>query len=215
MMDWMAPESLRKEREKKKKKKKIQAEVVKQEEAGARVDGTSDWSSLSLDDWPNLWHIEMDVDAAVAAGEVDLANAVDLSESEEEEELEDLIDDFALQTDLTEVCLVLPHFAMPIEGLPHYRKPIFVKNAFTSSSSPNHSQRSSHHPARQPHHQPRCARTKRARKRCRLLRIPNRQPRRPLWAQRLPIARPPRQRRPSSAGWTGSSAILRSTKAAR
>jgi hypothetical protein len=36
---------------------------------------------------------------------VDLANALDLSESEEEEELEDLIEDFALQADLEQVCL--------------------------------------------------------------------------------------------------------------
>jgi DNA-directed RNA polymerase III subunit RPC4 len=36
---------------------------------------------------------------------VDLANALDLSESEEEEELEDLIEDFALQADLEQVRL--------------------------------------------------------------------------------------------------------------
>jgi hypothetical protein len=35
------------------------------------------------------------MEEAAASGEVDLANAIDLSESEEEEELEDLIDDFA------------------------------------------------------------------------------------------------------------------------
>lgn len=37
---------------------------------------------------------------------VNLANAVDLSESEEEEELEDIIDDFALANDMEEVCAV-------------------------------------------------------------------------------------------------------------
>lgn len=36
---------------------------------------------------------------------MDLANALDLSESEEEEELEDLIEDFALQADLEQVRL--------------------------------------------------------------------------------------------------------------
>lgn len=46
----------------------------------------------------------MDIDEAAAAGEVDLANALDLSESEEEEELEDLIEDFALQADQEQVC---------------------------------------------------------------------------------------------------------------
>lgn len=48
----------------------------------------------------------MDIDEAAAAGEVDLANALDLSESEEEEELEDLIEDFALQADMAQVCMV-------------------------------------------------------------------------------------------------------------
>jgi DNA-directed RNA polymerase III subunit RPC4 len=37
--------------------------------------------------------------------EVDLANALDLSESEEEEELEDLIDDFALQGEADQVII--------------------------------------------------------------------------------------------------------------
>lgn len=46
----------------------------------------------------------MDVEAAAAAGEVDLTNALDLSESEEEEELEDLIEDFALRAEIGEVC---------------------------------------------------------------------------------------------------------------
>ncbi|EPQ56451.1 hypothetical protein GLOTRDRAFT_59707 [Gloeophyllum trabeum ATCC 11539] len=62
-MDWMAPESLRKEKDDAKKKKK----QAKETEA--------------------------------AAAEVDLANAVDLSESEEEEELEDIIEDFALEAE--------------------------------------------------------------------------------------------------------------------
>jgi DNA-directed RNA polymerase III subunit RPC4 len=38
----------------------------------------------------------MDMDEAV---EVDLANALDLSESEEEDELENLIEDFSLKAD--------------------------------------------------------------------------------------------------------------------
>lgn len=37
--------------------------------------------------------------------EVDLANALDLSESEEEEELEDLIDDFAVQGEADQVII--------------------------------------------------------------------------------------------------------------
>ncbi|KAF7294461.1 hypothetical protein MKEN_01438600 [Mycena kentingensis (nom. inval.)] len=67
-MDWMAPESLRRERRSAKKKKK---HLAKKEEDG------------------------MDVAADAAATEVDAANALDLSESEEEEEYEDLIEHFA------------------------------------------------------------------------------------------------------------------------
>lgn len=37
------------------------------------------------------------------SGEVDLANALDLSESEDEEEMEDLIDDFAAGGDIDDV----------------------------------------------------------------------------------------------------------------
>jgi hypothetical protein len=48
------------------------------------------------------------MEEAAASGEVDLANALDLSESEEEEELEDLIDDFALQAEADQV--IIPNF---------------------------------------------------------------------------------------------------------
>ncbi|KAF7308715.1 hypothetical protein HMN09_00721200 [Mycena chlorophos] len=65
-MDWMAPESLRRERRSVNKKK------VKKEEP-------------------------TDVTVDTAAAEVDAANALDLSESEEEEEYEDLIEHFAQQ----------------------------------------------------------------------------------------------------------------------
>lgn len=75
-MDWMAPDSLRRDRQNAKKKKKKEVVTVKKEEGEEKV-------------------IAMDVDTAAAAGEVDLANAVDLSDNEDEEELEDLIDDFA------------------------------------------------------------------------------------------------------------------------
>jgi DNA-directed RNA polymerase III subunit RPC4 len=40
----------------------------------------------------------MDMDETVV-GEVDLVNALDLSESEEEDELENLIEDFSLKAD--------------------------------------------------------------------------------------------------------------------
>ena len=81
----------------------------------------------------------MDVEQATAAGEVNLANALDLSESEEEEELEDLIEDFALQADLDQVRLShelymsINHFA---------RIQVSDKKDCTSSSSQHHSQHS-------------------------------------------------------------------------
>lgn len=51
----------------------------------------------------------MDVDTPPAAVEVDLANALDLSESEEEEEMEDLVEDFARATTSDDV---FRHFLM-------------------------------------------------------------------------------------------------------
>ncbi|KAG6864643.1 hypothetical protein C0991_008124 [Blastosporella zonata] len=64
-MDWMAPESLQKEKQRKK---------VKKEEAPRNGGG--------------------------GAAEVDLANALDLSDSDEEEELEDIIEHFAANADV-------------------------------------------------------------------------------------------------------------------
>ncbi|OCH93642.1 hypothetical protein OBBRIDRAFT_885313 [Obba rivulosa] len=89
-MDWMAPESLRKEKEGKKKKKVVK---VKEEERPEPV----------LDRKGKGVAVEeaMDVDEP-RAEEVNLANAVDLSESEEEEELEDIIDDFSLANETEE-----------------------------------------------------------------------------------------------------------------
>ncbi|KAJ8694779.1 hypothetical protein PTI98_007429 [Pleurotus ostreatus] len=74
-MDWMAPESLRRFKAATKKKH------VKQEED---IKGKGKAKETA-----------MDVDTPPMAAEVDLANALDLSESEEEEEMEDLVEDFA------------------------------------------------------------------------------------------------------------------------
>ncbi|KAJ7695186.1 RNA polymerase III RPC4-domain-containing protein [Mycena rosella] len=74
-MDWMAPESLKKERRHAKRK-------VKKEEP-----------------------VDTELQPATAAAEdveVDAANALDLSESEEEEEFEDLIEHFAQQETISE-----------------------------------------------------------------------------------------------------------------
>ncbi|GJE90981.1 RNA polymerase III RPC4-domain-containing protein [Phanerochaete sordida] len=73
-MDWMAPESLRKEKKPSKKKK------VKAEEADKK---------------DKTLAIEEGVAEPEAETGVNLANAVDLSESEDEEEMEDIMDDFA------------------------------------------------------------------------------------------------------------------------
>lgn len=47
----------------------------------------------------------IDVEKAAEAGEVNLANALDLSESEEEEEMEDLVEDFAMRAEMEQVCI--------------------------------------------------------------------------------------------------------------
>ncbi|KAJ8461970.1 hypothetical protein ONZ51_g11198 [Trametes cubensis] len=83
-MDWMAPESLMKERETGKKKKGTKVKKEKEEESKGKGVASGD---------------AMDVDRSQPPEEeqVNMANTVDLSESEEEEELEeleDIIDDF-------------------------------------------------------------------------------------------------------------------------
>ena len=78
----------------------------------------------------------MDIEEAAATGEVDLANALDLSDSEEEEELEDLIEDFALQADLEQVCISINSVCHSLITLPRTR--VFDKKNFTSSSSQTH-----------------------------------------------------------------------------
>ncbi|KIJ55322.1 hypothetical protein M422DRAFT_63435 [Sphaerobolus stellatus SS14] len=78
-MDWMAPESLRREKENTKKSKK-KLDALKKDVKGKAKD-------------------QDDTEAEVVEAEVqkNLANALDLSDSEEEEEMEDLIEDFAQQ----------------------------------------------------------------------------------------------------------------------
>ncbi|KAI0629296.1 RNA polymerase III RPC4-domain-containing protein [Trametes polyzona] len=87
-MDWMAPESLRKERETGKKKG---PKVKKEEKAEGKgkVGVASDAMDIDRQETPE-------------EEQVNMANAVDLSESEDEEELEDIIDDFALTQNATE-----------------------------------------------------------------------------------------------------------------
>ncbi|KAF9245249.1 RNA polymerase III RPC4-domain-containing protein [Melanogaster broomeanus] len=76
-MDWMAPETLRRERRDRKKKKSVKIESEETAlPSASEIKGTDQ--------------------------QVDQSNALDLSESEEEEDVEDLIDDFAIQADIGE-----------------------------------------------------------------------------------------------------------------
>ncbi|KAF8552395.1 hypothetical protein OG21DRAFT_1511500 [Imleria badia] len=77
-LDWMAPETLQRERRDRGKRKGVKIDI---EELPL--------PSGSKDQGPS-------------AENVDPSNALDLSESEEEEDLEDLVEDFAFQTDMAE-----------------------------------------------------------------------------------------------------------------
>jgi DNA-directed RNA polymerase III subunit RPC4 len=92
-MDWMAPESLRRERNEGKKLKRKKAET-KAHEVGKekRTFCDHNFEQLSL----NSVEDGSEPEAVEPVVEKNLANALDLSESEEEEEMEDLIEDFAM-----------------------------------------------------------------------------------------------------------------------
>ncbi|KAI0048097.1 hypothetical protein FA95DRAFT_1540308, partial [Auriscalpium vulgare] len=81
-MDWMAPESLKREKEGGKKKK------LKLEEEARAEKGKAKLEPIDVDGVTPTPPVEDGAD-------VNLANALDLSDSEDEEEMEDLIDDFA------------------------------------------------------------------------------------------------------------------------
>ncbi|KAI8996571.1 RNA polymerase III RPC4-domain-containing protein [Trametes punicea] len=107
-MDWMAPEALRKERDLGKKKKGPKVKKDAKEEVKDKSLVTAGGA--------------MDVDQQETPEEeqVNMANAVDLSESEDEEELEDIIDDFAQtqlqadeETDVRQECLYFFQFPHP------------------------------------------------------------------------------------------------------
>ncbi|TFL02006.1 RNA polymerase III RPC4-domain-containing protein [Pterulicium gracile] len=121
--DWMAPESLRRE-----KKKRIKAKKIKVKEDPAN-------SEKPLD---SLAEVEVDVDAAVASGELDLANAIDLSEEEEEEEMEDIIDDFSqnafdMATDIRQEKIYLFQFPSPF---PAFTSPSVEASADVEPTEP-------------------------------------------------------------------------------
>ncbi|KAI0272483.1 RNA polymerase III RPC4-domain-containing protein [Gloeopeniophorella convolvens] len=84
-MDWMAPESLRWEGKRERKKKKAAKVKKEEEDEPALGKGKAKEEPMVIDGTPD----------AEDGADVDLANALDLSESEEEEEMEDIIEDFA------------------------------------------------------------------------------------------------------------------------
>ncbi|KAF8269850.1 RNA polymerase III RPC4-domain-containing protein [Lactarius quietus] len=84
-MDWMAPESLKWESSRERSKKRV-AKAKKQEEEDEQA-----LSKGKVKQGP----IATEGPPADDLGDINLANALDLSESEEEEVMEDIIDDFA------------------------------------------------------------------------------------------------------------------------
>jgi DNA-directed RNA polymerase III subunit RPC4 len=104
MMDWMAPENLKWETHERTKKKV--AKVKREEEGPAPSKGKgvqllqSGLYTRSVEFYLDTKAKEdlMEIEGSPAAGDaadINLANALDLSESEEEEKKEDIIDDFS------------------------------------------------------------------------------------------------------------------------
>lgn len=101
-MDWMAPESLKSESARERSKKRL-ARAKKEEEEeilkGMRpllvgcLPTREKANSISLP-------IAREGPPADDVGDINLANALDLSESEEEEVMEDIIDDFARESEV-------------------------------------------------------------------------------------------------------------------
>lgn len=71
--------------------------------------------------------------------EVNLANAVDLSDSEEEEVLEDIVDDFSVPLDITDVRMRLMFLTLQLSQS-QLRIQMFAQSVSISSSFQNHSQ---------------------------------------------------------------------------
>jgi hypothetical protein len=105
-MDWMAPESLKSESARERSKKRHAKAKKKEEEEEQTLKGTRCWllptrektNSISLQ--AKQGPIVTDADDV---GDINLANALDLSESEEEEVMEDIIDDFARDSEVNQL----------------------------------------------------------------------------------------------------------------
>ncbi|KAH0836644.1 RNA polymerase III RPC4-domain-containing protein [Lanmaoa asiatica] len=98
-LDWMAPETLQRERRDRRKRKGVKPEMEELSLPSASDRRGNLPPSLSLD------YIKVHGFVEPSAGnlrDVDRSNALNLSESEEEEELEDLVEDFVIQTNMVE-----------------------------------------------------------------------------------------------------------------
>ncbi|KAF8582791.1 hypothetical protein K439DRAFT_1661677 [Ramaria rubella] len=95
-MDWMAPESLRRERNDGKKTKKKKVEIIEKDAKEKRKAKGGEPQSPFNSQLISVIVDVPDVEPEKVEAEKNLANALDLSESEEEEEMEDLIEDFAI-----------------------------------------------------------------------------------------------------------------------
>jgi hypothetical protein len=135
-MDWMAPESLQKEKHQGKIKKnrtktghfakttraKIQGKRFKTHYPSFQTEPASaDDSAMDM------------ADDTIATGEVDVTNALDLSDSEAEEEQEGLIEDFAQMAGLDKVCH--HKFTWPDHSLFCHRIQLSTKIDCSSSNS--------------------------------------------------------------------------------
>ncbi|KAG8220923.1 RNA polymerase III RPC4-domain-containing protein [Butyriboletus roseoflavus] len=99
-LDWMAPEALQRERRDRRKRKGVKTEIGELSiPSVSNNQGNFPSSSLPLD------HTKLHGFVGPSAEnlkDVDRSNALNLSESEEEEALEDLMEDFAIQANMAE-----------------------------------------------------------------------------------------------------------------
>jgi DNA-directed RNA polymerase III subunit RPC4 len=101
-MDWAAPESLHRDMNEGRRERAIK--IKKEVPAAAGKPNTFSRRSPLIRPVDGISTGQViEIEEVDASGEVDLANALDLSESEEDEELEDIIDDFSIQADMEQV----------------------------------------------------------------------------------------------------------------
>ena len=111
-MDWMAPESLKwesaRERSKKRaakaKKEEVDDGKVMSKEKGMHSFPTQGEKLNYISLLVKQGSIATEALLADEVGDINLANALDLSESEEEEVMEDIIDDFARDSEVGKLC---------------------------------------------------------------------------------------------------------------